>query len=331
MSNKVVPSIYRAVIDDVVASIRPAFDEFGVDDDVLNELQSVKTEHPTPANGGMGLGSGTGVRYSQYAHGQQGLPPLPSPALSALGLSFPSASASSPPNGARAHSSSPFTHPGSTPTPTPMSFPASTAGLYRLPQTDGPAPSYDDEDEDEDDLEPVQRQLPRTAHPSLSVPKAAAHATGANGAGARGGNGGGEEDDEAINSDLDDSDDEDDDAADEEGAPEGAIVFCTYDKVARVKNKWKCVLKDGMIHTGGRDYLFQRCTGFALYHSRIEFDALDPVGVAPGFQVTGVLRYFRSLVVLNLPRRTKNITDLTITPGTHSRRALLLRVGLHGI
>jgi transcription initiation factor TFIIA large subunit len=180
-----------------------------------------------------------GVRYSQYAHGQQGLPPLPGTALSALGLSFPSASASSSPNGARAHASSPFTHPGSTPTPTPMSFHASTAGLYRMPQTDGPAPSYDDDDEDddEDDLEPVQGQLPRTAHPSLSVPasapagKAAAHATGANGAGARGGNGGGEEDDEAINSDLDDSDDEDDDAADEEGAPEGAIVFCTYDKV----------------------------------------------------------------------------------------------------
>ncbi|KAJ7364410.1 transcription factor IIA alpha/beta subunit [Mycena albidolilacea] len=338
MSNKVVPSIYRAVIDDVVAAIRPAFEDFGVDDDVLNELQSkweskiiasrvadfdpppshahssapapvsasahphnpyalphlpgptlpgayptyvpppsassharalvpphqqVKTEHPTPANGGMGLGAGMNVRYSQYAHGQQGLP-----ALSALGLSFPSASssASSPPNGARSHASSPFTLtlPGSTPTPTPtpMSFPAPTAGLYRLPQTDGPAPSpsYDDEDDDEDDLEPVQGQLPRAAHPSLSVPTPAPAGKAA-AAGERGGNGAGEEDDSAINSDLDDSDDEDDDAADEEGAPEGAIVFCTYDKVARVKNKWKCVLKDGMIHTGGRDYLFQRCTG----------------------------------------------------------------------
>jgi hypothetical protein len=110
-----------------------------------------------------------------------------------------------------------------------------------MPQTDGPAPSPsydDDEDEDEDDLEPVQGQLPRTAHPSLSVPApggagGAQNGSNGGGAGARGGNGGGggEEDDSAINSDLDDSDDEDDDAADEEGAPEGAIVFCTYDKV----------------------------------------------------------------------------------------------------
>lgn len=45
------------------------------------------------------------------------------------------------------------------------------------------------------------------------------------------------------------------------GALETDIVFCTYDKVARVKNKWKCVLKDGMVHVNGRDYLFQKCTG----------------------------------------------------------------------
>jgi hypothetical protein len=31
-------------------------------------------------------------------------------------------------------------------------------------------------------------------------------------------------------------------------------------QVARVKNKWKCVLKDGMIHVNGKDYLFAKCT-----------------------------------------------------------------------
>ncbi|KAJ7126698.1 transcription factor IIA, alpha/beta subunit, partial [Mycena epipterygia] len=66
--------------------------------------------------------------------------------------------------------------------------------------------------------------------------------------------------DEAINSDLDDSDTENEEDP-EDAAPETDIVFCTYDKVARVKSKWKCVLKDGMIHTNGKDYLFQRCTG----------------------------------------------------------------------
>ena len=37
------PTIYRAVIDDVIASIKPEFDEYGVSEDVLAELQSVST------------------------------------------------------------------------------------------------------------------------------------------------------------------------------------------------------------------------------------------------------------------------------------------------
>ena len=32
--------------------------------------------------------------------------------------------------------------------------------------------------------------------------------------------------------------------------------------MARVKNKWKCILKDGMIHVNGKDYLFAKCTGY---------------------------------------------------------------------
>lgn len=62
-----------------------------------------------------------------------------------------------------------------------------------------------------------------------------------------------EDDEDAINSDLDDPDDdaivreeEDDDAG-------GQIMVCTYDKVARVKNKWKCTLKDGVLTTGGKE------------------------------------------------------------------------------
>lgn len=69
------------------------------------------------------------------------------------------------------------------------------------------------------------------------------------------------EDAEAINSDLDDSDTEAEEDAEEGGQGETDIVFCTYDKVGRVKNKWKCLLKDGMIHINGKDYLFAKCTG----------------------------------------------------------------------
>lgn len=31
-----------------------------------------------------------------------------------------------------------------------------------------------------------------------------------------------------------------------------------------MKNKWKCVLKDGMIHINGKDYLFAKCTGYVV-------------------------------------------------------------------
>jgi transcription initiation factor TFIIA large subunit len=61
-----------------------------------------------------------------------------------------------------------------------------------------------------------------------------------------------DEDEDAINSDLDDPDDlvaddpEGDDAV-------GQVMLCTYDKVQRVKNKWKCTLKDGILSTGGKE------------------------------------------------------------------------------
>ncbi|KAL1386930.1 transcription factor IIA, alpha/beta subunit-domain-containing protein [Phyllosticta capitalensis] len=69
-----------------------------------------------------------------------------------------------------------------------------------------------------------------------------------------------ENDDEAINSDLDDSDEEQIQGEEEDG-PQGDTMICTYDKVQRVKNKWKCTLKDGILSTGGKDYLFHKAQG----------------------------------------------------------------------
>lgn len=60
------------------------------------------------------------------------------------------------------------------------------------------------------------------------------------------------DDEDAINSDLDDPDDNVVEEADEE-AQRGQIMLCTYDKVQRVKNKWKCTLKDGVLTTGGKE------------------------------------------------------------------------------
>ena len=61
----------------------------------------------------------------------------------------------------------------------------------------------------------------------------------------------GEVDEDAINSDLDDSDQPEDDENNEENTDQ--IMLCTYDKVQRVKNKWKCTLKDGIVKVGSTE------------------------------------------------------------------------------
>ncbi|KAI4183640.1 MAG: hypothetical protein LQ346_006272 [Caloplaca aetnensis] len=61
-----------------------------------------------------------------------------------------------------------------------------------------------------------------------------------------------DEDEDAINSDLDDPDDDIVEEVGEENN-QGQIMLCTYDKVQRVKNKWKCVLKDGVLTTSGKE------------------------------------------------------------------------------
>ncbi|KAH8880076.1 transcription factor IIA, alpha/beta subunit [Thozetella sp. PMI_491] len=70
-----------------------------------------------------------------------------------------------------------------------------------------------------------------------------------------------EEDDiDAINSDLDDPEEEQEDS-DEEGDDLGDTMLCMYDKVQRVKNKWKCTLKDGVLTVNGKEYVFHKATG----------------------------------------------------------------------
>lgn len=39
------------------------------------------------------------------------------------------------------------------------------------------------------------------------------------------------------------------------------IVVCQFDKIQRVRNKWRFYLKDGIMHLNGKDYVFQKATG----------------------------------------------------------------------
>ncbi|KIM98100.1 hypothetical protein OIDMADRAFT_129787 [Oidiodendron maius Zn] len=67
-------------------------------------------------------------------------------------------------------------------------------------------------------------------------------------------------DEDAINSDLDDPEDGlNDEEDDDEGM--GHIMLCMYDKVQRVKNKWCCVMKDGVLTVNGKEYVFHKATG----------------------------------------------------------------------
>ncbi|XP_024363626.1 uncharacterized protein [Physcomitrium patens] len=59
----------------------------------------------------------------------------------------------------------------------------------------------------------------------------------------------------------DDEDDVDDaDHGDDEPAT-NHLVLAQFDKVTRSKNKWKCTLKDGIMHLNNRDILFVKATG----------------------------------------------------------------------
>ena len=59
------------------------------------------------------------------------------------------------------------------------------------------------------------------------------------------------DDADAINSDLDDPDDAQAGGDDEDETPQ--IMLCTYDKVQRVKNKWKCTMKDGILFVNNKE------------------------------------------------------------------------------
>lgn len=62
------------------------------------------------------------------------------------------------------------------------------------------------------------------------------------------------DDKDAINSDLDDPDDDLDDNPDDDDS-NSQIMLCMYDKVTRTKNKWKCILKDGVLTVGGKEFV----------------------------------------------------------------------------
>ncbi|KAK9937795.1 hypothetical protein M0R45_014564 [Rubus argutus] len=60
---------------------------------------------------------------------------------------------------------------------------------------------------------------------------------------------------------ADDDDDDLDGVEEEEELNTRNLVLAQFDKVKRTKCKWKCTLKDGIMHMNNRDILFNKATG----------------------------------------------------------------------
>uniref|UniRef100_A0A182TY72 Transcription initiation factor IIA subunit 1 n=1 Tax=Anopheles melas TaxID=34690 RepID=A0A182TY72_9DIPT len=74
--------------------------------------------------------------------------------------------------------------------------------------------------------------------------------------------GGAEE--EPLNSEDDVTDEDASDLFDTDN-----VVVCQYDKITRSRNKWKFYLKDGIMHIGGKDYVFQKSNGDAEWNCQL--------------------------------------------------------------
>ncbi|GAA94602.1 hypothetical protein E5Q_01254 [Mixia osmundae IAM 14324] len=213
MSNRSVPHVYRQTIDSTINAVRGDFEEMGIEDAVLEELQrlwEVKLATSRVAD------FTADARMAPYARALPPLPPAP-----AYSRSQNTSISSSAPSQEQALWNS-----GSS---------ASTSATANANANGYPS-----------DVKPSI-----TASPKDLTATDAKTALGADEKPDR--------DEDAIDSDLDDpEDDEDDEEVAEEG---GDLVIALYDKVQRVKNKWKIVLKDGIMSINGKDYLFSRCNG----------------------------------------------------------------------
>ncbi|KAK3003074.1 hypothetical protein RJ639_019074 [Escallonia herrerae] len=68
-----------------------------------------------------------------------------------------------------------------------------------------------------------------------------------------------DDDDEPLNEN--DDDDELDDVDQGEELNTQHLVLAQFDKVTRTKSRWKCTLKDGIMHINNKDILFNKATG----------------------------------------------------------------------
>ncbi|XXG54500.1 hypothetical protein AAC387_Pa03g2364 [Persea americana] len=126
----------------------------------------------------------------------------------------------------------------------------------RIPQQDGIHDGFEDllhmpVVANEDYNTPVHQELhgtPNIGTPNIGTPKPPKHETG-------------EDDEPPLNEDDDDDDDLDDFEQGDDEPSTHHLVLAQFDKVTRTKSRWKCTLKDGIMHINSKDILFNKATG----------------------------------------------------------------------
>ncbi|KAG0100159.1 hypothetical protein BGZ93_003863 [Podila epicladia] len=243
MASNAATAVYRFVIDDVIANVRRDFEDMGVDETIMHELQrSWETKIAQSRVTAFQAEPAASVdsyplEESNYEH--------TIPTSTATSAPAPAPTAAVP-----------------APTPVPAAPRTAPAPAPRAPapaQTYAPpAPAYKIEQPPAANL----ANIASNSAPSLpgdNYNNSNARRTGLGpfeGAVVIGQVDGAddEHDDTELGSDLDDSEDDMDEELDN-------IGLCQYDKVSRTKNKWKFVLKDGILLINGRDYLFHKANG----------------------------------------------------------------------
>lgn len=127
------------------------------------------------------------------------------------------------------------------------------AAAYRIPQFDGPIPdSYDDALSTPNiyyqGVVNEDYNIVNTPAPDMQAPTPAPGLQ----------NDDIDDDDEPLN---EDDDDDLDDVDQGEDLNTAHLVLAQFDKVTRTKSRWKCTLKDGIMHINNKDILFNKANG----------------------------------------------------------------------
>ncbi|KAG0241934.1 transcription factor IIA subunit alpha [Actinomortierella wolfii] len=282
MSNNLVTSVYRFVIDDVITNVRRDFEDMGVDETILHELQRSWETKIAQTRVTNFQASDNVPPTESYAYEEQ-----PYEAQAATTTTAAAAPASTTTNtynyqaeqtaaanlASMASSGSAQGNANRTGESTTTNGTSVNNNSNNIPQTDGASDVLSQQTLSKMSTEELDRLLEQKFAAARAEEESQADGEGStfiltpidpevrkarflelqqrigqfDGDAA-------DEDDTGLGSDLDDSDGDVDEETDN-------IVLCQYDKVSRTKSKWKCVLKDGIMLINGRDFLFHKANG----------------------------------------------------------------------